>query len=134
MVVPLEREPEPSMSPPRAAQDTTPAHLDASKLSFPIQLLVLAITSVLTVAGTNWATRGDVRSLSEQQQRMAADLKDTREEVKAINGKLPNQEALNQRLAELDRRLAEMKQALEVEQQWRTKTREQLIKRGTIDP
>ena len=126
MALPFDRARDDDDMAPRALPDP-PQNTDASKLSFPLQLVILIVTTILSVAGTNWATRGDIRSLSENQGRMS-------EDIKAINRNLPNQEALNMRLQAYDRSLQDLKDALAAEVQWRTKTREQMIKKGIIDP
>lgn len=55
--------------PPRASLDDTRSMTqDASKMSFPLQLVILIVTTVISVAlsvtGTTWSIKSDVRDMA----------------------------------------------------------------------
>lgn len=75
------------MTPPRSSATT-----DASKLSFPLQLVIFIVSAMLAAGATSWVTRSDLRSIAEEQVRMSRS-------INAIESKLPNKEVLDERLA-----------------------------------
>lgn len=81
--------------PPSRAQQQEP---DASRLSFPLQLVILLVTTVLSVAGSQWATtynlRSDVRDILTRQESQAKLDEERAGNVRDAIGELKRQQAM----------------------------------------
>lgn len=80
--------------PPRAQQEAP----DASRLSFPLQLVIFLVTTVLSVAGSQWATtyslRSDVRDILTRQAAQAQLDEERAGNVRDAIGDLKRQQTL----------------------------------------
>lgn len=108
---------------------------DTTRPLLPVWLKDLCYVAGLIVALAVFSQnmKSDQRSVKEQQDRMAADLRSMSEDVKAIRGSLPNPEVLNLRFKALEEKIADLKGLVDFEAAKSQKLREQLARKGVID-
>lgn len=111
------------MPPRRSSGDST---VDASKLTFPLQIVILIISTVLASAAGGWVSRSDIRSLAEEQIRMTR-------AISAIEAKLPNKEALDGRLQGMDERQRELAERVRTLEVYNQDLREKMAAKGVLN-
>ena len=112
---------------------------DSARSPFPAWLKDLCYVGGLIVALVVFgqSLKSDQRSTREQQARMAEDLKQMADDVKAIRQTLPSPEVLNMRFKGLEDKLSQLRNDFDFEaaktQKYKEDLTRDLIKKGVID-
>lgn len=106
-----------------ATRDTRPHLSDNKHLLLDPRFLIQIAAILLSVAGFAWSVRSDVQSLAKDQ---AA----TNRTVEEIKTRLPNNEALGLRLAQIEEDVVALRGQVAAFDSWVRITREQLAAKG----